>query len=90
MGLQDRFKARYQDSNSFVASAVRDIPPVSSVVLWMRQIQSKVRAHQQRVVSILGPGWETHVEGKQLKVECLCFSCLCVFPCRSLAPVSRM
>lgn len=79
LGLQDRFKARYQDSNSFVASAVRDIPPVSSVVLWVRQIQSKVRVHQQRVVSILGTSWETHVEGKQLKVWRAAFrGCVCV------------
>ncbi len=69
MGLQERFKAQYQKSNAFAASAARDIPPVSSVVLWMRQIECKVKAHLERVKFILGAGWENHVEGKQLKVR---------------------
>ncbi len=69
VSMQDRFKARYQESNAFAASNVRDIPPVSGMVLWMRQIHSKVTAHVERVKNILGKDWATHVEFRKLKVR---------------------
>ncbi len=66
--LQERFKSRYQESNTYAISTLRDIPPVSGMILWMRQIEAQVKVNLQRVQLILGANWAEHIEGRKLKV----------------------
>ncbi len=44
--------------------------PLYIQVLWARQIERELRRLVRRVEDVLGPGWEKHVEGRQLKGVC--------------------
>ena len=66
--LQSRFKSKYQASQSFVMANVRDIPPVSGMVLWINQIRSQVGTYLSKIHNILGKDWAKRPDGAVLKV----------------------
>lgn len=47
----------------------RDLPPVTSAVVWARQIERLLQTYMRRVEDVLGRGWEQHVDGHRLKSE---------------------
>ncbi|GLD93496.1 hypothetical protein PINS_up002088 [Pythium insidiosum] len=71
--LQAKFRAHYALSEASRTSKLRDIPPIAGAVMWARQIERKLKALLSKVESVLGPGWEQHVEGKALKVAAEAF-----------------
>jgi len=52
---------------SITMSRLRDIPPVSGKIIWVRQIERKLGIYMDRVKDVLGPTWDQHAEGKHLK-----------------------
>ncbi|CAI5714683.1 unnamed protein product [Hyaloperonospora brassicae] len=65
--LQAKFRAHYAYSEASRTSKLRDIPPIAGAVMWAKQIERKLKMLLSRVESVLGIGWEQHVEGKALK-----------------------
>jgi dynein heavy chain 1 len=65
--LQVKFKRTYKHSEVAQMSKVRDVPPVSGAIIWARQIERQLQLYLGRVETVLGKGWEQHVEGKRLK-----------------------
>jgi dynein heavy chain 1, cytosolic len=71
--LQAKFRAHYALSEASRMSKLRDIPPIAGAVMWAKQIERKLKMLLTRVESVLGVGWEQHVEGKALKVAAEAF-----------------
>ncbi|RLN69358.1 hypothetical protein BBJ29_000235 [Phytophthora kernoviae] len=71
--LQAKFRAHYAFSEASRTSKLRDIPPIAGAVMWAKQIERKLKMLLSRVESVLGVGWEQHVEGKALKVAAEAF-----------------
>lgn len=71
--LQAKFRAHYAFSEASRTSKLRDIPPIAGAVMWAKQIERKLKMLLSRVESVLGSGWEQHVEGKALKVAAEAF-----------------
>ncbi|TDH68981.1 hypothetical protein CCR75_000940 [Bremia lactucae] len=71
--LQAKFRARYAYSEASRTSKLRDIPPIAGAVMWAKQIERKLKMLLSRVESVLGIGWEQHVEGKALKAAAEAF-----------------
>lgn len=71
--LQAKFRAHYAFSEASRTSKLRDIPPIAGAVMWAKQIERKLKMLLSRVESVLGGGWEQHVEGKALKVAAEAF-----------------
>ncbi|KUF96061.1 valine--tRNA ligase [Phytophthora nicotianae] len=71
--LQAKFRAHYAYSEASRTSKLRDIPPIAGAVMWAKQIERKLKMLLSRVESVLGIGWEQHVEGKALKAAAEAF-----------------
>jgi dynein heavy chain 1 len=67
--LHEKFKAQYAQSEAAHLSTVRDIPPISGVIIWTRQISKQLSAYMQRVEDVLGKRWEHDIEGQKLKAD---------------------
>jgi dynein heavy chain 1 len=50
-------------------SQMRDLPSVSSAIIWARQIERQLLTYMKRVEDVLGKGWESYAEGHKLQVE---------------------
>ena len=68
----DALQAKF--SNKFAASEarkmselLRDLPPVSSMIIWAKQIERQLNMYMSRVESVLGKQWYHHFDGRQLK-----------------------
>ncbi|CAM9526710.1 unnamed protein product, partial [Phaeothamnion confervicola] len=68
--LQDKFTRRYEPSAARALAGLRDIPPLAGKVLWARQIERQLALLVRRVEAVLGPGWEQHTDGRQLRAVC--------------------
>ncbi|CAI5743819.1 unnamed protein product [Peronospora destructor] len=71
--LQAKFRAHYAYSEASRTTKLRDIPPIAGAVMWAKQIERKLKMLLSRVESVLGGGWEQHVEGKALKAAAEAF-----------------
>lgn len=67
--LQAKFKAGYAGSEAAKMSKLHDIPPVSGLMIWAKQLKNRLQLYMGRVEDVLGRGWEQHVEGRKLKEE---------------------
>lgn len=54
-------------------SQMRDLPSVSSAIIWARQIERQLLTFMKRVEDVLGKGWESYAEGHKLQVESASF-----------------
>jgi dynein heavy chain 1 len=54
-------------------SQMRDLPAVSSAIIWARQIERQLLTYMKRVEDVLGRGWESYAEGHKLQVESASF-----------------
>jgi dynein heavy chain 1 len=52
---------------------MRDLPSVSSAIIWARQIERQLVTYMKRVEDVLGKGWESYAEGHKLQVESASF-----------------
>ena len=48
-------------------SKVLDVPRVSGAVIWAKQIERQLKVYMKRIETVLGKGWEQHVDGRRLK-----------------------
>lgn len=71
--LHDTFKRHYRRSESFVMSQLRDVPPVSGAIIWVRQIERQLDMYMHRVEDVLGKGWELYAEGQRLQADSASF-----------------
>lgn len=50
-------------------SRSRDIPRIAGTIIWTKQLERQLNMYMKRVEDVLGVGWETHIDGKKLKVD---------------------
>ncbi|XP_043279701.1 dynein heavy chain, cytoplasmic isoform X3 [Venturia canescens] len=67
--LHEKFKVQYSQSKCCKMSMVRDIPPISGSIIWVKQIDYQLTMYLKRVEDVLGKGWENHIEGQKLKAD---------------------
>ncbi|PIA14754.1 hypothetical protein COEREDRAFT_46106 [Coemansia reversa NRRL 1564] len=71
--LHDTFKKHYRRSEAYTMSQLRDIPPVSGAIIWIRQIERQLDMYMRRVEDVLGKGWELYAEGQRLQADSASF-----------------
>lgn len=71
--LRQKFTANYRHSQAYHMSQLRDLPSVSSAIIWARQIERQLLTYMKRVEDVLGRGWESYAEGQKLQVESASF-----------------
>ena len=67
--LHDRFKQQYGHSEAHMMAQLRDLPPVSGAIIWVRQIEEQLDGYMKRVEAVLGRDWSLHTEGQKLQAE---------------------
>ena len=67
--LQERFKQNYGTSEARMISQLRDLPPVSGSIIWVRQIERQLDSYMKKVVAVLGEDWTLHTDGERLRTE---------------------
>eukprot|EP01117_Protostelium_nocturnum_P006264 TRINITY_DN2259_c0_g1_i6.p1 TRINITY_DN2259_c0_g1~~TRINITY_DN2259_c0_g1_i6.p1 ORF type:complete len:4259 (-),score=1954.67 TRINITY_DN2259_c0_g1_i6:110-12886(-) len=67
--LHEKFKLKYNNSEAYYMSQLRDLPPVSGAIIWARQLENQLNTYLQRVEDVLGKGWELDIEGRKLKED---------------------
>jgi dynein heavy chain 1 len=67
--LHEKFKLKYNNSEAYYMSQLRDLPPVTGAIIWARQLERQLDTYLQRVEDVLGKGWELDVEGQKLKQD---------------------
>ncbi len=65
--LHLKFKVQYPQTLNAKMSELRDLPPISGHIIWARSLERQLTSFLGRVESVLGRGWENHVEGRALK-----------------------
>jgi len=50
-----------------MSELLRDLPPVSSAIIWAKQIERQLNMLMSRVEQVLGHNWHHHFDGRQLK-----------------------
>ena len=71
--LRQKFTANFRNSQAYHMSQMRDIPSVSSAIIWARQIERQLLTYMRRVEDVLGRGWESYAEGHKLQMESAAF-----------------
>ncbi|KAJ2451292.1 dynein heavy chain [Coemansia sp. RSA 2336] len=71
--LHDTFKKHYRRSEAYAMSQLRDVPPVSGAIIWIRQIERQLDMYMRRVEDVLGTGWELYAEGQRLQADSASF-----------------
>ncbi|KAJ2744465.1 dynein heavy chain [Coemansia sp. BCRC 34301] len=71
--LHDTFKRSYRRSEASTMSQLRDLPPVSGAIVWIRQIERQLDMYMRRVEDVLGRGWELYAEGQRLQADSTSF-----------------
>jgi dynein heavy chain 1, cytosolic len=67
--LHDRFKQQYGNSQASLVFHLRDIPPVSGSIIWIRQIERQLEGYMRKVEAVLGQDWTLHADGQKLESE---------------------
>lgn len=73
LALHDRFRQQYSNSEAYEMSKLRDVPPVSGTIIWIRQIERQLDNYMKRVEAVLGKGWQYYAEGQKLHSESVAF-----------------
>lgn len=71
--LQEKFRLQYSNSEAYEMSKLRDIPPVSGTIIWIRQIERQLDNYMKKVEAVLGKGWQYYAEGQKLHTESISF-----------------
>ncbi|KAK6094055.1 dynein heavy chain [Batrachochytrium dendrobatidis] len=67
--LHEKFAAQHDDVEMLRMVRLRDLMPISSSVIWARQIERQLGEYMKRVEDVLGRGWEQYAEGQKLSQE---------------------
>lgn len=67
--LHERFKQHYSKSEASLMSQLRDLPPVSGSIIWVRQIERQLDSYMRKVEAVLGEDWTLHADGEKLQTE---------------------
>ncbi|KAJ5078912.1 intein-containing dynein heavy chain precursor [Anaeramoeba ignava] len=67
--LHEKFKQQYIETETSKITEVRDIPPISGAIIWVKQIRNQLDTYIKRVGDVLGRSWENHIEGQKLKLD---------------------
>jgi len=67
--LHERFKQQYSNSEASLMFQLRDLPPVSGSIIWVRQIERQLDGYMRRVEAVLGEDWTLHADGEKLQTE---------------------
>ena len=67
--LHERFKLQYGDSEAYLMAQLRDMPPVSGSIIWVRQIENQLNAYMKKSCCCLGSEWTLHADGRELLNE---------------------
>jgi dynein heavy chain 1 len=65
--LRNKLLIGYNSNTAYLMSKIRGIPDVSGHVIWLKQFQRKLNCYRDKMRMVLGEGWETHNEGKNIK-----------------------
>lgn len=71
--LHERFRLQYFNSEAYEMSKLRDLPPVSGSIIWIRQIERQLDTYMKRVEAVLGKGWQFYADGQKLHAESVSF-----------------
>ncbi|KAI9886106.1 MAG: Dynein heavy chain, cytoplasmic [Watsoniomyces obsoletus] len=67
--LHDRYKTQYGHTEAHAMAQLRDIPPVSGAMIWVKQIERQLDGYLKKMENVLGDGWANHSEGEKLYGE---------------------
>ena len=67
--LHERYKQQYSHSEASLMFQLRDLPPVSSSIIWIRQIERQLDGLMDKVKAVLGEEWNYHAEGEKLQAQ---------------------
>eukprot|EP00760_Papus_ankaliazontas_P026596 PhM_4_TR3054/c0_g1_i1/m.97841/K10413/DYNC1H; dynein heavy chain 1, cytosolic len=56
--LHEKFTTKYHTSQTAQLTALRDVPPVSGFIMWVRQLERQLNKYLKRVDDVYGKGWE--------------------------------
>ncbi|KTW31656.1 dynein heavy chain [Pneumocystis jirovecii RU7] len=71
--LHNRFKMQYSNSESYLVAQLRDIPPISGAIIWIKQIERQLDTYMKNVENVLGKGWELYAEAQKLQADSTVF-----------------
>ncbi|MGI4871990.1 MAG: hypothetical protein ACRYFX_12530, partial [Janthinobacterium lividum] len=71
--LQERYKVHYLNADGHWMSALRDMPPTSGHIIWVRQIVRQLDLYMNKVETVLGEGWHLYAEGQKLHSDSMSF-----------------
>jgi len=74
--LHQKFKEQYPHTLNCKMSELRDIPPISGHIIWAKSLKRQLDSFLKRLESVLGKGWENHVQGRELKNDGDAFSAM--------------
>ena len=67
--LHERYKQQYGNSEASLMFQLRDLPPVSGSIIWVRQIEQQLNGYMEKVEAVLGEDWTLHADGEKLQSE---------------------
>jgi dynein heavy chain 1, cytosolic len=67
--LHERYKQQYGNSEACLLFQLRDLPPVSGSIIWVRQIERQLDGYMGKVEAVLGEDWTLHADGEKLQSE---------------------
>ncbi|KZT56001.1 hypothetical protein CALCODRAFT_333270 [Calocera cornea HHB12733] len=67
--LHAKMRGQYRKSEAFHMAQMRDLPEISSTIIWARQIERQLRMYMKRVEDVLGKEWHHYAEGQRLQQE---------------------
>lgn len=67
--LHERFKEQYGHTEAHAMAQLRDMPPVSGAIVWVRQIERQLDGYLKKMEDVLGRDWALHSEGHKLHSE---------------------
>lgn len=50
--LHEKFKQKYANSEVSTMSEIRDLPPVSGMIIWIRQLERQLNLYLQRLEDV--------------------------------------
>lgn len=71
--LHQKFVSKNSNAEALLMGIVRDVPPITSHIMWSRQIGRQLDLYIKRVEAVLGSGWKNYADGQKLYIEEMSF-----------------
>ncbi|ODQ67358.1 hypothetical protein NADFUDRAFT_21086 [Nadsonia fulvescens var. elongata DSM 6958] len=69
IALQRTFRQQFGNTEAYEMSKLRDIPPISGAIIWIKRIEKQLDIYLTRVEDVFGAGWELYADGQKLQME---------------------